>query len=104
MDKPKNPFNETFAINFIGQEMEFMLNIYHRSEGHNEEGVLIQQNPMAVRGYVLDIDEEFVYLGDTPNGINRFVRKDLIAGGDIVNPDKENDFDDILNNFSGSSN
>lgn len=82
--KSKNPFNETFAQNFIGQYMDLMINLYHSQESHNEEGILLQKDPMAVRGYILDIDEEFIYMGDTPDGINRFVRKDLIAGGDIV--------------------
>jgi len=93
-----------FAANFMGQQVEFILSVYFKSEDHSEEGSLIQQNPLAVRGFVLDIDDTYIYLGDTPDGITRFLRKDLIAGGDIV---KDSDgFDEILSQLptDGTSN
>lgn len=104
--KDKNPFNEIFAQNFVGQEVEFIMSVYFKQEDHSEEGSLIQQNPLAVRGFVLDIDDDYIYLGDTPNGITRFVRKNLIAGGDIVKESTNDGFDEILNSLptDGSSN
>jgi hypothetical protein len=95
-----------FFDNFIGEEMEFMINLYVKTEQANEDGMIIQQNPLAVRGFVLDVDDEFIYLGDTADEITRFLRKDLVAGGDIVKDKMEEQFDDLLNNFpvNGSSN
>lgn len=92
-----------FLENFVGEEVEFILTVYFKNEEHSEEGSIIQKNPLAVRGFVIDIDDEYIYLGDTSDGITRFVRKDLVAGGDIV---KVNDgFDDMLNSMPvGSTN
>lgn len=95
--KEKNPFNEIFALNFIGLEMEIMLNLYSKSEQGDEHGTLMEQNPLALRGYILDIDQDWVYMGDTPDSITKFIRKDMIAGGNIVKSD--DGFDDILENL-----
>lgn len=86
-----------FALNFVGQEVEFIMSVYFKSEDHSEEGSLIQQNPLAVRGFVLDIDDEYIYLGSTPDGITQFVKRDLIAGGSIV--DKKDEYDEALENL-----
>lgn len=97
MDKKDNRFMECFA----GEEVEFILKVNFKTEDHSEEGSSIQENPLAVRGFVIDMDDENVYLGDTPDGITRFVRRDTLAGGEIV---KTSDgFDELLTNFEGGS-
>ena len=96
---------DLFSKIFIGEEVEFILTVYFKSEEQVEEGLLIQQNPMAVKGFVLDVDDENIYLGDTPEAVTRYVKKSFVVGGDIVKDNKGADqFDDLLNNFSGSSN
>ena len=107
MDNKVNPFNTLFVQNFIGQEVELLINLYHKSEQSNAEEMMSSQSPLAMRGYILDIDEEYIYLGESPNGITKFVRKELVVGGDIIKEDKvETVFDDILNDLptDGSAN
>lgn len=91
-----------FLENFLGEEVELILTVYFKNEEHSEEGSIIQKNPLAVKGFVIDIDDEYIYLGDTPDGITRFVRKDLVAGGDIVKTTSDG-FDELLTNFEGGS-
>lgn len=92
-----------FLEHFLGADIEIMINLYHESQQSNAEEILMQKNPLAMKGFVLDMDDEFVYLGETPHAITRFCRKDLIAGGEIVKnkeDEEQGEFDEILNNFS----
>lgn len=106
MTKKEEQIN-LFLQNFVGTEIEIMLNLYHEIQQTNETEILIQKNPLAMRGFVIDMDDEFVYLGETPNAITRFCRKALIAGGEIAKEnEEENHFDELLNKFptNGSAN
>lgn len=91
---------DLFSKIFIGEEVEFIMKISFKVHEQSDEGIISQENPLAVRGFVLDVDDENIYLGNTADAITRFVRRDSIAGGDIVN----DQLDDLLNNFQGSSN
>ncbi len=91
-----------FMQNFLGSEVEIMINLYHKVEQHSGDEMMSQQNPLAMRGFILDIDDEYIYLGETPHAITRFVRKSMIVGGDMVKEGEQGQFDEILNNFSTS--
>lgn len=104
-DKKENPVN-LFLRNFLGSEVEIMLNLYHKVEQSNGNEILSEQNPLAMRGFVLNVDDEYVYLGETPNAITRFCKISSIVGGNLVKEVEEGEFDEILNNFriNGSAN
>lgn len=93
-----NWLNTLFAKNFVGLEVELMINLYHKVEEHSEDGMLAEQSPLMVRGYILDLDEYYIYLGDTPDAITKFVKKELVCGGDLVQ-DSGDGLDDMLNNM-----
>lgn len=96
MDKKDK--QNVFLQCFIGEEVEILLNASQKIEEANEEGMISQQNPLMVRGFILDIDEEYIYLGRTPDGITRFVRKEAVIGGDVVDANGDG-FDEILENL-----
>lgn len=93
-NKP-NP-NEIFIRNFAGQEVEIFTGIMQKTESQDSHGnVVIQEVPLAVRGFIIDIDNNgFIYLGDSMDGIIRTVK---MGPGMIVEIVKEtSEFDDIL--------
>ena len=92
MDK----INSIFIANFAGQEVEIFTGIMQKTESQDTHGnVVIHEVPLAVRGFVIDIDDNgFIYLGDTLDGIVRTVK---IGPGMIIEIVKEtSEFDDIL--------
>jgi len=96
---------DLFLRNFVGSKVEIMLNLHHEIQQANESETLIQKNPLAIRGFILDVDDAFVYLGETPNAITRFCKKAFIVGGEILKEDKsDNHFDELLNKFPTNGN
>jgi hypothetical protein len=88
--------NEIFIRNFAGQEIELFTGFMQKTESQDANGnVIIHEVPLAVRGFVIDIDDEgFIYLGDTLDGIVRAVK---FGPGMIIEIVKEtSEFDDIL--------
>lgn len=96
--------NEIFIRNFAGQEIEVFTGIMQKSESVDGHGnIIVQEVPLAVRGFVIDIDDNgFLYLGDTLDGIVRCVK---IGPGMIVEIVREtSEFDDILEEMPIPSN
>jgi hypothetical protein len=79
--------SDIFGVTFIGEYVEIIC-----KASDDEQGKLI------VRGYMLDIDDDYYYLGANPLEVNTAVKKDwagLIAVTDDIDPAVEmlNDFD-----------
>jgi hypothetical protein len=54
----------------------------------------IEEVPLAIRGFIIDVDENWLYLGDNLDGITKTIR---IIPGMIIEIIKEHsEFDDIL--------
>lgn len=94
-EKPVDKFIESFA----GVEVEVFTGIVQKIETINHESgdQTVQEIPMVIRGFILDHDENFIYLGDNVHGIVKCVAK---GPGLIVEIVRErlggSEFDDIL--------
>lgn len=64
---------EMFKVTFIGE----MVEILAKSESE-ERGVFI------VRGYLLDYDEEFYYMGENPLAVNAAIKRDVVSFISII--------------------
>jgi hypothetical protein len=49
--------------------------------------------PIVLAGYLVDTDDEFLYLGLDPDAINQAVRRDTVVHIEIM----ENPLDEIMN-------
>jgi len=47
------------------------------------------ENAIKTSGYILDVDDEFFYLGDTPEEISQALRRDRIIYIQIITPKNE---------------
>jgi hypothetical protein len=97
-EDPPNPFKK-FLEAFLGQEVELFTGIMQKLEMTDMNGqTTIEEIPCAVRGIVLDIDDKFIYLGETKETISKVVG---YGTGIIVEVVKQTtEFDDILDNMS----
>lgn len=53
-----------------------------------------RNNPIVIHGYILDIDEDNIYLGETPDAVNMTILRNGYKLMVIVNPE-----DVLLNNM-----
>lgn len=71
--------SETFFFSFMGEYVEICGSFYH---GNDEAAIKIQ-------GYLLDIDNVYIYLGDTPDEISNAVKKERVIWISVYTPDNE---------------
>lgn len=76
--------NDTFFLSFVGELVEMAGSFYH---GDGE-------NAIKTMGYILDMDDEFYYLGDDPEQISQAIRRDRVIWIQILTP--ENSYKEIL--------
>lgn len=80
---------------FINKEIEITIDLQYKSEETTEEGVLMTSSPLSMRGYLIDLDEEYLYLGETLEEVTNFVLKSRVVGGQLV----FDEIDERLNNM-----
>ena len=71
-----NGLSESFFLTFIGELVEVAGSFYH---GDTEAAI-------KIAGFVLDADEEYYYLGDTPDEITQAIRRDRVIYIQILEP------------------
>jgi len=88
---------EIFKNTFLGEEVELLINMSHKMVEETQDGTLISESPLATTGFILDMDDEYCYLGKTPDEVTKAIRFDFIIGVEIV---KAKDlFNDVLDEF-----
>lgn len=92
--KTKKNLLGLFFQTFVGEYVSIVINMYTKVQHDTEEGVALQESPMNVVGYLLDIDEEYYYLGEEANSIQQAVKKDVVAHIEILQ--LKTAYDDVL--------
>ena len=85
-----NTFSETFFLTFIGEFVEVAGSFFH---GEVEV-------PIRIQGYILDSDDQFYFLGDTPEEISSAIRKTSVVYIEIV---EDNPMKDALRDWEPDS-
>lgn len=88
---------ELFKSIFLGEEVEVLIDMSRKSVQETKEGTLIDESPLATTGFVLDLDDEYCYLGRTPDEITKGIRFEYIIGVEIIKP--KNMFDQALDDL-----
>lgn len=86
--------DDFFFLTFIGEYVEVTTKIIASAP---EQNVNI---PLTIRGFLLDQDENFYYLGEGPGNIKHAVDKELVGIFTIIAAKSE--FEEILDNFEPS--
>lgn len=64
---------------FVGEFVEVVTTVTISSAGESEMGLYERSRPMLVSGYMLGMDERFVYLGETPTEQTDMVNLNLVV-------------------------
>lgn len=60
--------SETFFLTFIGEFVEIVGSFFHEKV----------EVPINIQGYILDTDNNYYYIGDSPEEITSAIRKDSV--------------------------
>lgn len=93
--KEKKVGSEVFLLTFIGEYVQVISNFILNTTSH--EGV--EESPLILEGYLLDMDDEFLYIGDSANDISRAIKKETVVFIQVIN-NEDNIFNlmDQINN------
>lgn len=95
MKKKSEP--SLFHLTFIGEFVEILTPMYQKKIQGNEEGVTDETIPIVIQGFILDMDDERLYLGDSPEEITQAVMK---SDARIIRIVKANNpYDEILDSL-----
>lgn len=86
---------QTFVLSFIGEYVNVVTDIMITDFTSSEEGQLEQNAPMVSRGYLLDCDSDYLYLGEDPFEITQAVQRRRIVL--IQREIKSSPYEDMLN-------
>jgi hypothetical protein len=84
----------TFVLAFMGEYVSIITDIMILDYSQNDSQALEQNAPMVARGFLLDEDDHFLYLGDNPLEISQAVAKKKIAM--IHMEKKKNKYEELL--------
>ena len=83
---------------FIGRHVSILLRHGNITTSVSEAGVQIDETPLIVNdGYILGMDEQYFYLGDSPEGISSAVNRSDVSVITITEPDSEDDSFSLAN-------
>jgi hypothetical protein len=84
----------TFVLAFMGEYINVVTDIMIMDYSQNDIQSLEQNAPMVARGFLLDEDENFLYLGENPLEISQAIAKNKVAM--IHMEKKKNKYDELL--------
>lgn len=98
--------SEVFLLSFIGEMVQVLTDftIVASSVKDSMDGDMNVQesnSPLIVEGYLLDSDENYIYLGRSSNHITQAIKKDRIVFMQVL--DAQDDLSEIIEGLSGKS-
>lgn len=91
------PLPNLFQITFIGEYVEIIAKFYQTYKEESDTRLIESTAPASIKGYLLEFDDEYYYLGNEPNAVNRVIRKTDVSYIEIV--DEDSAFEKILDDF-----
>jgi hypothetical protein len=70
---------DTFVLAFMGELVNVVTDIMIVDYTQNEDNTLEQNAPMVARGYLLDCDHNYLYLGENPLEVSQAIAKTRIT-------------------------
>jgi hypothetical protein len=89
---------QTFLLSFIGEYVNVVTDIMITDFATSEESQMEQNAPMVSRGYMLDCDSDYLYLGEDPFEITQAVQRKRIVL--IQREIKNSAYTEMLNNMA----
>lgn len=95
--------SEVFLLSFVGEMVQVLTDFVLTTSQQKEtlDGDVSSEDlahPLIVEGYLLDSDDNYIYLGPTPDQIGQAIKKDRVIFIQIL--DKTDNLSDILDSLS----
>lgn len=88
---------DLFLESFAGVEVEVFTGVVQKMETNTEDGdQMVQEIPLVIRGFILNHDKEFIYMGDNVHGIVKCIAKGPGIIVEIVRDKAGSEFDEML--------
>lgn len=95
--KKKTLDKSLFFLTFIGEYVQIKLDLSSKMHAESNEGLVTEEGPLTLQGYLLDMDKNFYYLGGSPGSVTDAVKKIAVKHIRIVPVEQPKTiFDDIL--------
>ncbi len=88
---------KTFSLAFMGEYINVITDVMIEEVVGSEETNIQQVAPMISRGYLLDEDETFLYLGDNSFEITQAISKKRVCMIQVYQ--EKNEYEDILDSM-----
>jgi hypothetical protein len=89
--------SETFHSTFIGERVEIVAGFYQNYREETADSVVTNNAPASIQGYILDIDEHYVYLGKNPSEVSMAIRRDTVLYIEVLV--EKNEYDVLLDSL-----
>lgn len=89
---------DLFLESFAGVEVEIFTGVVKSIKTTDMENgsQIVEEVPMVIRGFILNHDKEFIYMGDNVHGIVKCIAKGPGIIVEIVRDRAESEFDEML--------
>lgn len=94
--KKSSSFSEPFALSFLGERVDILLKIFKKVTSESNEETVSTTEPILAWGFILDKDDEYYYLGDSPDQINKCIRITDVAAIEISKSEQDVIFNQLL--------
>lgn len=88
-DVEREGLSEAFFATFIGDRVEIVADFYQNYQEETAESRITNHAPASIQGYILDIDDEFLYLGKNPHEISMALRRTKVLYIEVIGAEKE---------------
>lgn len=93
---PPESTQTVFESIFLGEFVDIVTKVMASSQTETEEGLIETRNRVMLRGFILDVDKDFIYLGSTEKQIESCLSKSEIVTIEISTDEMSN----ILQEFT----
>ena len=96
-DEMKEIDRALFTSTFIGEYVEIVAKFFQTFKEETENGIIEGSGPASIKGFLLEFDDDYYYLGDDPNSVNKVIKKEGVWYIEIV--ENKSQYDQILDDM-----
>lgn len=86
--KRKEEIPNLFQVAFVGEYVEIVAKFYQTYREESESRIIDSTAPASIKGYLLEFDDLYYYLGTEPNAVDRCIKVDDVSYIEIIDQDK----------------
>lgn len=89
--------SDTFHHSFVGEKVEIVAGFYQNYMEETADSRITNQAPASIQGFILDLDDDYMYLGKNPTEVSMCIRRDTVLYIEILV--ERNEYDVILDSL-----